>query len=266
MWLYSQICCSSSQTWYWLRCWSLTHCPFSSGATRPNWIYGELSWQNQKEGLNLQHREVARPLTLLLCCQEKMSNMYNMPYMKYMHIIFTICKICNIRQYTWFCVLSSRISLWREARCPRHPQQELKLLWPLQADRRRPGTNGLAWARRPGRRRPSGPAVEWAAVRRSGLALLLPAAAAAERKGARGMGRGPEVRGRAGRGAGSRMIWHPRAELKCAGRRGEGKKLCARDGPRPWGAWACMEGGQRRGWYGNRGPSWSALACGSRES
>ena len=108
-----------------------------------------------------------------------------------------------------------------------------KVLLPLQADRRRPGTNGPAWPRRPGRRSPSGPAVELAAVRLSGLALLLPAAAAAERKGARGMRRGPEVRGRAGRKAGSRMIWHPRAELKCAGMRGEGGKLCARDGPRP---------------------------------
>ena len=47
-------------------------------------------------------REVVIPLTLLLCCQQKMSNMYNMSYMQYMHIIFTICKICNIRQYTWF--------------------------------------------------------------------------------------------------------------------------------------------------------------------
>ncbi len=52
---------------------------------------------------------------------------------------------------------------------------KLKLLLPPQADRRRPGTNEPAWAWRPG----SGPAVEWAAVRRSGLAWLLPAAAAA---------------------------------------------------------------------------------------
>ena len=54
-----------------------------------------------------------------------MHNMYNMyKNNEYacMHIIFTICKICNIRQYAWICVLSSWISLWREARCPRHPQ------------------------------------------------------------------------------------------------------------------------------------------------
>ena len=57
--------------------------------------------------------------------------------------------------------------------------------------------------------------------------MLLPAAAAAERKGARGMGRGPEVRGRAGR------VEDDLAELECVGMRGEGEKLCARDGPRP---------------------------------
>ena len=95
------------------------------------------------------------------------------------------------------------------------------------------------------------------AIRRSGLAV--PAVAAA-RGALRQAGRRREkgrakVGGHVGRGVGARMIWHPRAKLKCAGMRIEGggaqagrTEVCGHAGGASWPARFCWEwcGGQAR--------------------
>lgn len=101
-----------------------------------------------------------------------------------------------------------------------------------------------------------GPAAKLA-IRRSGLAV--PAVAAARgalRQAGRRMEKGrAKVRGHVGRGVGARMIWHPRAKLKCAGMRIEGggaqagrTEVCGHAGGASGPARFCWEwcGGQAR--------------------